>query len=46
VTDVDLLNVGLSAAIGGVMAAFVLRVLGGLTFWAMDLIRALWSGRE
>lgn len=42
-TPADTLNLGLSAALGGVGLAFVLAVLGGFVFWAIELLSNLWG---
>lgn len=44
-SDGDVMNLALAAAVAGAGVGFTLTVLGGLVFFALDLVRGLW-GRD
>jgi hypothetical protein len=44
VTPDELVNVAMGPLVVGAGVALGLSILGGLTFWALDLVRALWGG--
>jgi hypothetical protein len=44
-TPDEMVSAALWPLVAGMTVAFFLSILGGLVFWALDLVRGLWSGR-
>jgi hypothetical protein len=45
VTGDELVIVAMGPLVVGASVALSLSILGGLVFWALDLVRGLWAGR-